>query len=75
MSTFSDISEFNENRDAHALPGQLPIEPTLTRICHVICPGVCKIGFPLVVPDLLCLYGPIVLDTTPIENSDPKLNL
>jgi len=43
------------------------------RAAHVICPSVREIDFPLVVPDWLGLYGPIVLDTTTIETSDPEL--
>ena len=45
-----------------------------TRAVHVICPGVREIEFPMFVPDFLGLYGPIVLDTTPVEASDPELN-
>ena len=50
------------------------MESAPTRAVHAICPGVREIDLLLVVPDFLGLYGPIVLDTTPIESSDPKLN-
>ena len=69
------ISEFNKYRNAHGLPGGAPIMTTArARAAHVICPGVLEIDFPLVVPDSLGLYGPIVLDTAPIETADPELN-
>ena len=69
------ISEFNKYRNAHGLPGGAPIMTTArARAAHVICPGVLDIDFPLVVPDSLGLYGPIVLDTAPIETADPELN-
>ena len=41
---------------------------------HTICPGVRELDFPLVVPDTLGLYGPIVLDTNPVEVADPESN-
>ena len=50
------------------------MESASTRAVHVICPGVREIDLLLVVPDFFGLYGPIVLDTTPIESSDPELN-
>jgi len=69
-----EVSEFNKYRNAHGLLGGLPIRSAPTRAVHVVCPGVREIDFPLVVPDFLGLYGPIVLDTTPIETADPELN-
>ena len=45
-----------------------------TRAAHVICPGVRETEFPLVMPSNLGLYGPIVLDTTRIEDVDPDLD-
>ena len=62
-------------RNARGLPGWLPSTSATTRALHVICPGVRETDFPLDVPDNIGLYGPIVLDTTPIEISDPQLNL
>jgi hypothetical protein len=47
---------------------------TYTRADHVICPGVRETDFPLDVPDWAGAYGPIALDATPIEASDPELN-
>jgi hypothetical protein len=61
-------------RNAHGLPGRLPMESAPTRAIHVICPGVRETEFPLVIPDNLGLYGPIVLDKAPVEDSDPDLN-
>jgi hypothetical protein len=74
MATSPKILEFKKHRQARGLPRRLPIETVLTRAVHVICPGVREIDFPLFIPDFLGLYGPIVLDTTPIETADPELN-
>ena len=75
LVTSPDIAELNKYRNAHGLPGQLPrMDKAVTRATHVICPGVREVEFPLVMPDFLGLYGPIVLDTTPIEIADPELN-
>ena len=68
-----DISELNKYRNAHGLPGWLPVKSAATRAVHVICSSVREVDFPLVVPNWLGLYGPIVLDMTPIETSDPEL--
>ena len=68
-----DISELNKYRNAHGLLGRLPMESAAIRAAHVISPSVPEIDFPLVAPDWLGQYGPIVLDTTPIETSDPEL--
>ena len=45
-----------------------------TRAVHVVCPAVRETEFPLVLPDWLGLYGPIVLDTAPVEVVDPELS-
>ena len=75
MATSPVVSEFNKYRKAHGLPGRLPIARTVrTHAAHVICPGVREIDLPLVVPDSLGLYGPIVLDTAPIGTAYPELN-
>ena len=74
MATSPEISEFNKYRNAHGLPGRLPLETAPTRALHVICAGVREIDYPLFIPDFVSLYGPIVLDTTPIETADPELN-
>ena len=68
-----DISELNKYRHAHGLPGWLPMKSAGIRAAHVICPSVHEIDFPLVAPDWLGLYDPIVLDTAAIETSDPEL--
>jgi len=46
-----------------------------TRAAHIICPAVPELDFPIVMPRNLGLYGPIVLDTNPVEIADPELNL
>jgi len=74
MVTSPEISKLIKYRNAHGLPGRLPMEKAPVRAVHIICPGVHEIDFPLVVPKNLGLYGPIVLDTNPIEIVDPELN-
>ena len=74
MATSPKISEFNRYRNAHGLPGRLPLESAPTRAVHVITPGVRETEYPMFVPDYLGLHGPIILDTTPIETADPELN-
>ena len=64
-----------EYRNAQGIPGRLPIEMGPSRAMHVICPGVREVDFPLVVPDYVGLYGPVVLDPIPLEVADPELNL
>lgn len=71
--TSPQIAKLNEYRHAHGLQGRLPIPSAQTRAVHVICPGIPEIDFPLVVPDYLGSYGPIVLDTAPVQSSDPEL--
>jgi len=73
--TSPEVTELNKYRNAHGLSGRLPMESAATRAVHVICPGVRETDFPLVIPDYLGLYGPIVLDTTPVDISDPELNI
>jgi hypothetical protein len=74
LVTSPEISELNKYRNAHGLPGRLPMGTASVRAVHIICPGVRELDFPLVVPDTLGLYGPIVLDTGPVEVVDPELN-
>ena len=74
MARSPEISKCNKYRHAHGLPGRLPIETAPTRAVHVICPGVRETDYPLFLPDFIGLYGPIVLDTVPIETADPELN-
>ena len=72
--TSPEITKLAKYRKEHGLPGRLPMKLAPARAAHVICPGVRETDFPLFVPDYLGLYGPIVLDTTPIEVSDPALD-
>ena len=69
-----EVSGLNKYRNAHGLPGCLPMESASARAVHVICPSVREMDFPLVVPDYVGLYSSIVLDTTPIDVFDPALN-
>lgn len=68
-----EITELIKYRNAHGLPGRLPMESAITRATHIICSGARETDFPLVIPNWLGLYGPITLDTTPVEVSDPGL--
>ena len=65
--TSPEIDRLAKYRKKHGLSGRLPLESAPARAAHVICPSVRETDFPLVVPDYLGLYGPIVLDTTPID--------
>ena len=73
IATSPKISELIKYRNAHGLAGRLPMETAATHAAHIICPGVPELDFPLVVPENLGTYGPIVLDTNPIEIADPEL--
>jgi hypothetical protein len=69
------ITALNNLRNANGIPGQLDMQSYIGRAVHVICPSVRETEFPLEVPANLGLYGSIVLDTIPIEVSDPELNV
>jgi hypothetical protein len=72
--TSPEIPAFNKYRNAHGLTGHLPLLSAPTRAAHIICPAIRETDFPLSIPDNLALYGPIILDSAPIEVSDPELN-
>lgn len=68
------VVALNKYRNQHGLPGRLARHKANTRAVHVVCPAVRETDFPVFIPDYLGLYGPIVLDTAPIEVADPELN-
>ena len=72
--TSPDLSGLIKYRNARGLPGRLPSDTAPTRAVHVTCPGIRELDYPLVIPGNLGLYGPIILDTNPIEVADPELN-
>ena len=72
--TAPEIAKFIKHRNANGLPGSLPLGSANARATHIICPCVREADFPLVVPDKIGLYGPIVLDTAPIQVADPGLD-
>ena len=74
MVTSPEVSELVKHRNAHGLPGRLPMEAGYGNALHAICSAVRELDFPLVLPANLGLYGPIVLDTDPVEVVDPELN-
>lgn len=43
-----------------------------SRTTHMISPVTCELDYLLSIPDTICLYGPVVMDTTPIEIADPE---
>ena len=60
-------------RNERGLPGRLPLETSKSRALHIISPGIRELDYPLFIPDTIGLYGPVVLDTTPVELADPEL--
>lgn len=47
--------------------------PSKSRALHIISPGIRELDYPLFIPDNIGLYGPLVLDTTPVQVADPEL--
>lgn len=47
--------------------------PAKSRALHIISPGIHELDYPLFIPGNMGLYGPLVLDTTPVEVADPEL--
>src|SRR5882757_6230376 len=74
MATSPDVSALVKHRNTHGLPGRLPAETAAVRAAHIICPCIPELDFPLVVPENLGHYGPIILDTISVEVVDPELN-
>ena len=46
---------------------------SLSRTLHMISSTIRELDYPLFIPDKIGLYGPVVLDTTPVEVTDPEL--
>ena len=69
-----EVGRLAKYRHKRGLPGRSPMESGLKNPVHVICPGVRETDLPVVVPDRIGLYGPIVLDTTPVGVCDPELD-
>ena len=40
---------------------------------HIISPGIRELDYPLFIPENMGMYGPVVLDATPVEVADPEL--
>ena len=74
LVTSPKISELTKYRNTHGLQGQFPVHTAGDRAAHIICPGLRELEYPLVIPDTLGLYGPIVLDANPVEVVDPELD-
>ncbi|KAF9645619.1 UDP-Glycosyltransferase/glycogen phosphorylase [Thelephora ganbajun] len=71
--TSTQLNNLIKYRNEHGLPGRLPMDTALSRTLHMISPGIRELDYPLFIPDTIGLYGPMVLDTTPIEVADPEL--
>lgn len=46
---------------------------SLSSALHMISPGIRELDYPLFIPATVGLYGPVILDTTPVEAADPEL--
>ena len=67
------VAELIKHRNERGIPGRLPLETPISTALHIITSGIRELDYPLFVPDNLGLYGPLVLDHTPIEVADPEL--
>ena len=67
------VAELIKYRNERGIPGRLPLETPVSSALHIITSGIRELDYPLVVPDNLGLYGPLVLDHAPIEAADPEL--
>jgi len=73
MATSSELNGLVKFRNEHGLPGQLPAITVPPHALHVISPAIRELDYPLHVPSNIGLYGPVVLDTIPVEVADPEL--
>ena len=74
-ATSSEIARLEKHRGSRGLLKGLPLWWEYSKAVHIICPGVREVDLPLFkIRDNLGLYGPVVLDTTPVEVSGPELN-
>ena len=71
--TSPELKSLVRYRNKHGLPGRLPLGPSKSHALHIISPGIRELDYPLFIPDNMGLYGPLVLDTTPVEVADPEL--
>ena len=73
MLTAPGINNLIKYRNERGIPGRLPIQSSFSRALHLISPGIRELDFPLFIPDTVGLYGPVVLNTSPVEVADPEL--
>jgi len=73
MATSSELNGLVKFRNKHGLPGQLPMTTVPPRAPHIIMSIIRELDYPLHVPSNIGLYGPVVLDTVPVEVADPEL--
>lgn len=72
--TAREISTLVKYRNSHGILGRLPHEIPLRKAIEVISPDIIDLDFPFAKPSNLRLYGPIVLDSVPIQDLDPQLS-
>jgi len=72
--TAREISTLVKYRNSHGILGRLPHEIPLRKATEVISPDIMDLDFPFTKPSNLRLYGPIVLDSAPLQDLDPQLS-
>jgi hypothetical protein len=72
--TAREISALVKYRNSHGIFGRLPHETPLRKAAEVISPDIVDLDFPFIKPGNLRLYGPIVLDSEPVQDLDPQLS-
>ena len=73
IAASTKVTELIKYWNERGIPGRLPLETPTSSAHHIITSGIRELDYPLVVPNNLGLYGPLVLDRTPIETADPEL--
>lgn len=71
--TSPELNNLVKYRNEHGVAGGLPLRTSHSRALHVISSEIRELDYPLFIPSKIGLYGPMVLDTTPVEVADPEL--
>jgi len=69
-----EFSTLVKYRNSRGIPRRLPHEIPLRKATGVISPDIVGLDFPFTKPSNLRLYGPIVLDSAPLQDLDPQLS-
>ena len=72
--TAREISTLVKYRNSHGILGRLPHEVPLRKVTEVISPSIIHLDFPFLKPSNVRLYGPIVLDSVPVQDLDLQLS-